>query len=536
MHFKRLNQYLAAGIVLIFVGTCFMPITAQKAEKSSLQVSRGNWLYVGGSGPGNYTRIQDAINASSDGDTVYVYAGFYAEFLVINRSINLKGETENETILDGNDSFLQRIVTLESDNVSVSNFTIQNGRGGGIEIYSSNNTISHNIITRNNFGIILYRYGIKDNIITGNQMMNLYNGGMEIDYGVSETVVSHNVFQDCPQGIELWNSDFDIFSYNLFENTSDITLYSGKNCTVENNTLVSSGAVVLLKSEWTLVNNNTFIDSHGIEIYGDGNDWSSQTIENNMMDGRPIYYYRATTGVTVPSNAAQVILANCTYCIINHTTFPKGGGIQLGYSTYIFISKNTIEETSDAGIRLYTSLYNNLSYNTVEKSGDGIQILGLSTNNAIYKNTIMNNSDDGISLSSISKRNWINRNIIKNNRDDGISLAGTFNLCTENYIANNTIGVHLSGAANTAIKGNDLVNNKIQAFFIVDYTTVKSNKWENNFYSPQKERIVKIIFGSVQTRFYYLIGPMHGQQKVYLFRPGMNVDWSPAQKPYDIGG
>ena len=41
--------------------------------------SRGNWLYVGGSGPGNYTRIQDAINASSDGDTVFVLNRIYYE-------------------------------------------------------------------------------------------------------------------------------------------------------------------------------------------------------------------------------------------------------------------------------------------------------------------------------------------------------------------------------------------------------------------------------------------------------------------------
>jgi len=191
------KKIFVVGTILLFVcvntATAFDRYTSNENQPSN----RDTTFYVGGSGPGNYTRIQDAINASSDGDTVYVYAGFYAEFLVINRSINLKGETENETILDGNDSFLQTIVTVESHNVSVSNFTIQNGRGGGIEIYSNDNTISHNIITRSNFGIVLSCYGIKDNIITGNQMMNLYNGGMEIDYGVSETVVSHNVFQDC---------------------------------------------------------------------------------------------------------------------------------------------------------------------------------------------------------------------------------------------------------------------------------------------------------------------------------------------------
>jgi hypothetical protein len=70
---------LAVGLILLLIGTSVFPITAQNIEKSSQPTSRGNWLYVGGSGPGNYTHIQDAINDSSDGDTVFVHSGIYYE-------------------------------------------------------------------------------------------------------------------------------------------------------------------------------------------------------------------------------------------------------------------------------------------------------------------------------------------------------------------------------------------------------------------------------------------------------------------------
>ncbi len=53
---------LAVGIILLFVGTCIIPAIAQDIEKPSLLTSSGNWLYVGGSGLGNFSTIQSAIN------------------------------------------------------------------------------------------------------------------------------------------------------------------------------------------------------------------------------------------------------------------------------------------------------------------------------------------------------------------------------------------------------------------------------------------------------------------------------------------
>ena len=66
------RKWLAVGIILLFIGTAIIPSSGQNIEKSS-SASRGNWLYVGGSGPGNYTKIQDAIDNASDGDTLFVY-------------------------------------------------------------------------------------------------------------------------------------------------------------------------------------------------------------------------------------------------------------------------------------------------------------------------------------------------------------------------------------------------------------------------------------------------------------------------------
>ena len=63
--YPQLGNVWLVGIILLFVGTCIIPVPAQDTEKPSLPTSSGKWLYVGGDGPGNYTRIQDAVDNAS---------------------------------------------------------------------------------------------------------------------------------------------------------------------------------------------------------------------------------------------------------------------------------------------------------------------------------------------------------------------------------------------------------------------------------------------------------------------------------------
>ena len=126
-----------------------------------------NWLYVGGSGPGNYSVVQDAIDNASDGNTVYVYPGVYSDFsteygcILINKVISLIGENKLNTILNG--TGYARVLIVDADEVTVSGFTGQNGGapelegyfGIGIDVANGhrNVRIYDNIITENQAGI-----------------------------------------------------------------------------------------------------------------------------------------------------------------------------------------------------------------------------------------------------------------------------------------------------------------------------------------------------------------------------------------------
>jgi parallel beta-helix repeat protein len=122
--------------------------------------------------PTDYSTIQGAINASIDGDTVFVRKGLYNETLVIEKSISLIGEDRNYTIIDARKANTQ-VIAIRGNNITVANFTLGNtshhiqrnsgdslkiGEGDGIVVFSSQyvNIINNTIIGCPIIGIYMY--------------------------------------------------------------------------------------------------------------------------------------------------------------------------------------------------------------------------------------------------------------------------------------------------------------------------------------------------------------------------------------------
>jgi parallel beta-helix repeat protein len=214
-------------------------------EPATTIPTRGDILYVGGSGPGNYSRIQDAVDNTTDGDTVFVYddAAPYYENIAIHTSIRLLGENRETTSIEGG----HYAVTIYADNVTVSGFRISDvgdfWNCYGIEVLSDSNTITDNMIVNNlrMVGISLEDSSfttVSDNIIENNR----YHG-IRLHYGSHDIVMNNLIVNNLGYGVYLWSSTDDSVIQNTIEQSYWTGLIVSDNCsntTLYHNTLAGN--------------------------------------------------------------------------------------------------------------------------------------------------------------------------------------------------------------------------------------------------------------------------------------------------------
>ena len=115
----------------------------------------GKTWYVDDEGRADFKEIQKAIDSAENGDTIKVYEGNYYENVVVDKSINIIGNGEINTTIDGGN--VSDVLTIKSDWVNISGFKIINSGNHfldcGIKVESSNNIISENNCSLHNNGI-----------------------------------------------------------------------------------------------------------------------------------------------------------------------------------------------------------------------------------------------------------------------------------------------------------------------------------------------------------------------------------------------
>lgn len=257
-------------IVCLLVTICLVaPVSSTMSNKMPLRL--GTWLYVGGSGPGNYTTIQAAVDATVDGDTVYVYddSSPYHETVTITHAISLIGEAMQTTIIDGS-SNNHDLVTIAADNVVLHDFTLTHSPLTGLVIRSNNNTISRMTIENNKGQGIFISSGSDSLPLQGNSIKDCTienNSNGIFAFIIISTHVEENVIQGNSNGLLLR----DVFQSNVSMNTISTNTYgiSTEYCCdnlFSRNTITGNGVGIYIEFSNDHVRQNNFL-SNGQHVF-----------------------------------------------------------------------------------------------------------------------------------------------------------------------------------------------------------------------------------------------------------------------------
>ncbi len=248
---------MKSAIVCIFM--CLLMILSSVVPTSATTFSEqithplktGNILYVGGLGPNNYTKIQDAINDAAIGDTVFVYddSSPYFEAVQIDRSISLLGEAKQTTIIDVRSIKNHSAVCISADGVVVQGFTVQNST------YTDWTNIVAGIFIRADHVLI------KDTIIKNNTIGIRIGGRVNFTlYSANHCRVEENDIHNNDAGISLENGNYSTISHNtIFSNIQGIDIQTSHSNLITLNRITKNSGGGIFLSETT--NNSILLNT-----------------------------------------------------------------------------------------------------------------------------------------------------------------------------------------------------------------------------------------------------------------------------------
>ena len=209
-------------------------------------VLSGMWIPVSAVSihvPQQYTAIQDAINASINGDTISVSPGIYSgrvNFLGHRVLLTSEDGPDSTIITTAPDSLpLIRFYTGEDSTTILRGFTIRGGTGVAIGCLYSGPIIESNII--------------EDNTNYGHYSQNFDGAGLYASQAtcvIRNNIFRRNVSPGSGGGIAILNSSGIVISGNTF---------------ISNEAVSYGGAIKLYEASNTLIEGNVIVGNHGDE-------------------------------------------------------------------------------------------------------------------------------------------------------------------------------------------------------------------------------------------------------------------------------
>lgn len=471
--------------ITIFIGVILLILISTGSEAAIITVDDD--------GPAMHSRIQDAINASIDGDTVYVYNGTYYENIIVNRTINLTGENRSNTVINGGG--IGKVVWIVSDWVNVTGFNIEssgmNISDAGVRLDGVENcNISNNNISHNKEMGIHFNHS-HSNILANNIFIYNWESGIYLEYA-DFNILRNNWVDTNGNGIGIFHSSYEVIELNNVSKHGGYGIYfsySG-NSSVKNNTIsdnaaggITAGYSTNLTVCWNLVKREVYSCAYGVALWGcDENIIFNNTFEGNgygvylsFSDRNDIMnnYIFGSTNRAIElidshengminnsgnNNIEAFWLKNCNYNKIIDNTFSLLGGsaIYSENSNWTIIMGNDFSEDYYWGMYFSWCSFNNITNNNLSETSG----LPPFTGHGIYMENCQNNN--------------ISNNTISLVEGNGIHLlSSSDNTITLNNISHNQLGINLSYSWDNRIYHNNLIDNTEQAYDNSD----NGNQW-----------------------------------------------------------
>ncbi len=302
------------------------------------------------------------------------------------------------------------VYSLHSNNLTIADNNISSNDIGMMLFDSGNSTIQNNDLWFNaDYGIYFaHNHG---NVIEGNRISSSADDGIHL-YRSDRNAANDNwVSGSGEAGMTLYLSNFnDVSSNNVSNNWWGISLWGSDNNTLSNNTASDCSAGILLeKSSNDTLADNTMV---GGGIYFSLEDdklryWNTHYIETtNTVNDKPVVYRKNQWRGSVPRNAGQVILANCTDMTISglHIT-NVFMALAAGYSDYNTFTYNNISD-NNVGMFLTYSDRNTVRNNTLSFNHDFGILLTYSKKNNIYHNSFIENGNQSSEAEGNNSWDW----------------------------------------------------------------------------------------------------------------------------------
>ena len=234
--------------------------------------------------PEDFPTIQEAINAATPGNIIFVKAGIYRENVIVNKAVSLVGEDPATTIIDGGG--VGTVVNITADNVRLTGFTIQNsslefGFYAGVYLRKAHYcNISENII-KTNGQIGIYLLGSSYNIISRNNITHNGNGiwltaiqeGYFVDFTLYNIIANNNITSNYYSLNLVYSSYNNVSGNNIAKSQYGVWIEDSVDNTFLENSIVENGFYGVYLTGYKSANNrfyhNSFINNSR-HVYSDG--------------------------------------------------------------------------------------------------------------------------------------------------------------------------------------------------------------------------------------------------------------------------